>query len=167
MLYIQNLRRKVCLLNYIDAKIQCCRNYLLLFPIMVFLAEIKKLAKAPGNNDTVRILAKQLVGIRKQKTRSYAASSKVRFSSILMHYYIYINTHRDQDKKYTQRSRLPGDDSENGRYYISYKKKFYGLQDDTKLFGKFSQFLGLGGIFKNLSNIFNFLEQSNTSIERS
>ncbi|XP_066137522.1 charged multivesicular body protein 2b-B isoform X2 [Euwallacea fornicatus] len=38
--------------------------------------EIKKLAKE-GNNEGCRILAKQLVQLRKQKTRSYAASSKV------------------------------------------------------------------------------------------
>ncbi|CAG9767144.1 unnamed protein product [Ceutorhynchus assimilis] len=38
--------------------------------------EIKKLAKE-GNNEGCRIMAKQLVQLRKQKTRSYAASSKV------------------------------------------------------------------------------------------
>lgn len=38
--------------------------------------EIKKLAKE-GNNDGCRILAKQLVQLRKQKQRSYAAGSKV------------------------------------------------------------------------------------------
>ncbi|XP_050298979.1 charged multivesicular body protein 2b-B [Anthonomus grandis grandis] len=38
--------------------------------------EIKKLAQQ-GNNEGCRILAKQLVQLRKQKTRSYAASSKV------------------------------------------------------------------------------------------
>ncbi|ENN76901.1 hypothetical protein HUJ04_007332 [Dendroctonus ponderosae] len=38
--------------------------------------EIKKLAKA-GDQEGCRILAKQLVQMRKQKTRSYAASSKV------------------------------------------------------------------------------------------
>lgn len=38
--------------------------------------EIKKLAKA-GDNEGCKILAKQLVQMRKQKTRSYAASSKV------------------------------------------------------------------------------------------
>uniref|UniRef100_A0A2P2I2R4 Charged multivesicular body protein 2b-like n=1 Tax=Hirondellea gigas TaxID=1518452 RepID=A0A2P2I2R4_9CRUS len=40
-------------------------------------AEIKKLAKTPGNKDAVRTLAKQLVSVRKQKARSYAASSRI------------------------------------------------------------------------------------------
>lgn len=39
--------------------------------------EIKKLAKE-GNEEGCRLLAKQLVQLRKQKTRSYAASSKVK-----------------------------------------------------------------------------------------
>ncbi|RZC33512.1 Snf7 domain containing protein [Asbolus verrucosus] len=38
--------------------------------------EIKKLAKE-GNNEGCRLLAKQLVQLRKQKNRSYSASSKV------------------------------------------------------------------------------------------
>lgn len=38
--------------------------------------EIKKMAKT-GNKDACRILAKQLVQLRKQKTRTYAVSSKV------------------------------------------------------------------------------------------
>ncbi|XP_069685696.1 charged multivesicular body protein 2b-like isoform X2 [Periplaneta americana] len=38
--------------------------------------EIKKLAKE-GNNEGCKILAKQLVQLRKQKTRTYAAGSKV------------------------------------------------------------------------------------------
>jgi len=38
--------------------------------------EIKKLARE-GNNEGCKILAKQLVQLRKQKTRTYAASSKV------------------------------------------------------------------------------------------
>ncbi|XP_062906570.1 charged multivesicular body protein 2b [Mobula hypostoma] len=38
--------------------------------------EIKKMAKA-GNKDACKILAKQLVQLRKQKTRTYAVSSKV------------------------------------------------------------------------------------------
>lgn len=40
-------------------------------------AEIKKLAKSPGNKDAVRVLAKQLVMVRKQKSRSYAAASRI------------------------------------------------------------------------------------------
>ncbi|KAF2364841.1 Snf7 family [Trinorchestia longiramus] len=40
-------------------------------------AEIKKLAKTPGNQEALRILAKQLVVVRKQKTRSYTAQSKI------------------------------------------------------------------------------------------
>lgn len=39
-------------------------------------AEIKRNAAA-GNNDACRILAKQLVEIRKQKSRSYAATGKI------------------------------------------------------------------------------------------
>lgn len=39
-------------------------------------AEIRKLAKE-GNNEACKVLAKQLIQLRKQKTRSYAASSKV------------------------------------------------------------------------------------------
>ncbi|KAK7069947.1 hypothetical protein SK128_017879 [Halocaridina rubra] len=39
--------------------------------------EIKKLAKSPANKDAVRLLAKQLVQIRKQKTRTYAANSRI------------------------------------------------------------------------------------------
>ncbi|XP_068185362.1 charged multivesicular body protein 2Ba [Antennarius striatus] len=39
-------------------------------------AEIKKMAKS-GNKDACKILAKQLVQLRKQKTRTYAVSSKV------------------------------------------------------------------------------------------
>ncbi|XP_043928015.1 charged multivesicular body protein 2b isoform X1 [Protopterus annectens] len=38
--------------------------------------EIKKMAKT-GNKDACKILAKQLVQVRKQKTRTYAVSSKV------------------------------------------------------------------------------------------
>lgn len=38
--------------------------------------EIKKAAKE-GNKEACAILAKQLVQMRKQKTRTYAASSKV------------------------------------------------------------------------------------------
>jgi len=38
--------------------------------------EIKKLAKE-GNHEGCKILAKQLIELRKQKTRTYAASSKV------------------------------------------------------------------------------------------
>ncbi|KAA0202763.1 hypothetical protein HAZT_HAZT009310 [Hyalella azteca] len=40
-------------------------------------AEIKKLAKTPGNQEALRVLAKQLVLVRKQKTRSYAAQSRI------------------------------------------------------------------------------------------
>lgn len=40
-------------------------------------AEIKKMAKSPGNQEAVKVLAKQLVAIRKQKTRTYAASSRI------------------------------------------------------------------------------------------
>lgn len=39
-------------------------------------AEIKKMAKS-GNRDACKILAKQLVHLRKQKNRTYAVSSKV------------------------------------------------------------------------------------------
>lgn len=39
--------------------------------------DIKRLAKSPGNKEAVTVLAKQLVNIRKQKTRSYAAKSRV------------------------------------------------------------------------------------------
>lgn len=39
--------------------------------------EIKKLAKSPSNKEAVRMLAKQLVQIRKQKTRTYAANSRI------------------------------------------------------------------------------------------
>uniref|UniRef100_A0A669E0R2 Charged multivesicular body protein 2Ba n=1 Tax=Oreochromis niloticus TaxID=8128 RepID=A0A669E0R2_ORENI len=39
-------------------------------------AEIKKMAKS-GNREACKILAKQLVQLRKQKTRTYAVSSKV------------------------------------------------------------------------------------------
>uniref|UniRef100_A0A673HZT0 Charged multivesicular body protein 2b-like n=1 Tax=Sinocyclocheilus rhinocerous TaxID=307959 RepID=A0A673HZT0_9TELE len=38
--------------------------------------EIKKMAKT-GNRDACKVLAKQLVQVRKQKTRTYAVSSKV------------------------------------------------------------------------------------------
>ena len=38
--------------------------------------EIKKMAKA-GNKDACKILAKQLIQLRKQKNRTYAVSSKV------------------------------------------------------------------------------------------
>lgn len=41
--------------------------------------EIKKLAKE-GNAEGCKILAKQLLQLRKQKTRTYAASSKVYLS---------------------------------------------------------------------------------------
>lgn len=40
-------------------------------------AEIKKMAAA-GNKEGCAILAKQLIQMRKQKTRTYAANSKVR-----------------------------------------------------------------------------------------
>lgn len=43
--------------------------------------EIKKLAKE-GNNEGCRILAKQLVQLRKQKTRTYAAKSKLQGVSV-------------------------------------------------------------------------------------
>ncbi|XP_065173590.1 charged multivesicular body protein 2b [Atheta coriaria] len=43
--------------------------------------EIKKLAKE-GNNEGCRILAKQLVQLRKQKTRTYAANSKLQGVSV-------------------------------------------------------------------------------------
>ena len=39
-------------------------------------AEIKKMAKA-GNKEACGVLAKQLVNLRKQKTRSYAAGAKM------------------------------------------------------------------------------------------
>lgn len=39
-------------------------------------AEIKKMAKS-GNREACKILAKQLVQLRKQKNRTYAVSSKV------------------------------------------------------------------------------------------
>lgn len=39
-------------------------------------AEIKKMAKT-GNKEACKILAKQLVQVRKQKCRTYAVSSKV------------------------------------------------------------------------------------------
>ncbi|XP_071539558.1 charged multivesicular body protein 2b [Panulirus ornatus] len=39
--------------------------------------EIKRLAKSPGNKEAVAMLAKQLVNIRKQKTRTYAANSRI------------------------------------------------------------------------------------------
>ena len=44
--------------------------------------EIKKLAKSPGNKEAVTLLAKQLVQIRKQKTRTYAANSRVGILSL-------------------------------------------------------------------------------------
>ncbi|XP_026327598.1 charged multivesicular body protein 2b [Hyposmocoma kahamanoa] len=44
--------------------------------------EIKKCAKE-GNNDSCKILAKQLVQLRKQKTRMYAANSKI--ASVQVH----------------------------------------------------------------------------------
>lgn len=43
--------------------------------------EIKRMAKE-GNNDGCKILAKQLVQLRKQKTRMYAANSKVSFEKL-------------------------------------------------------------------------------------
>lgn len=52
------------------------------FPVYLYLTvlnqemEIKKMAKS-GNRDACKILAKQLVQLRKQKTRTYAVSSKV------------------------------------------------------------------------------------------
>lgn len=49
------------------------------FLLSVFLSqemEIKKMAKT-GNRDACKVLAKQLVQVRKQKTRTYAVSSKV------------------------------------------------------------------------------------------
>lgn len=39
--------------------------------------EIKRLAKSPTNKDAIRVLAKQLVQIRRQKGRTYAANSRV------------------------------------------------------------------------------------------
>ena len=39
--------------------------------------EIKKAAKL-GNKQAATVLAKQLINVRKQKTRSYAAASRVR-----------------------------------------------------------------------------------------
>lgn len=42
--------------------------------------EIKKAAKE-GNADVCKVLAKQLVQMRKAKTRTYAAKSKVRQSN--------------------------------------------------------------------------------------
>lgn len=39
--------------------------------------DIKRLAKSPGNKEAVAMLAKQLVNIRKQKTRTYAANSRI------------------------------------------------------------------------------------------
>lgn len=45
-------------------------------------SEIKRLAKSPGNKDAVALLAKQLVNIRKQKTRTYAANSRVSMHGI-------------------------------------------------------------------------------------
>ena len=39
-------------------------------------AEIKRAAKQ-GNKDACKVLAKQLVNLRKQKTRSYAAGAKM------------------------------------------------------------------------------------------
>lgn len=39
--------------------------------------DIKRLAKSPGNKEAVTLLAKQLVNIRKQKTRTYAANSRI------------------------------------------------------------------------------------------
>ncbi|XP_076059874.1 charged multivesicular body protein 2b-like isoform X1 [Oratosquilla oratoria] len=39
--------------------------------------EIKRLAKSPANKEAVRVLAKQLVQIRKQKARTYAANSRI------------------------------------------------------------------------------------------
>lgn len=39
-------------------------------------AEIKKMAKC-GNREACKILAKQLIQLRKQKNRTYAVSSKV------------------------------------------------------------------------------------------
>ncbi|KAB7500601.1 Charged multivesicular body protein 2b [Armadillidium nasatum] len=39
--------------------------------------EIKKLAKSPANKEALRVLAKQLVQIRKQKNRTYAANSRI------------------------------------------------------------------------------------------
>lgn len=50
--------------------------------------EIKKLARE-GNHEGCKILAKQLIELRKQKTRTYAASSKVWgvYSHVLVHMY--------------------------------------------------------------------------------
>ncbi|XP_045625691.1 charged multivesicular body protein 2b [Procambarus clarkii] len=39
--------------------------------------DIKRLAKSPGNKEAIALLAKQLVNIRKQKTRTYAANSRI------------------------------------------------------------------------------------------
>ena len=56
--------------------------------------------------------------------------------------------------------------------YIPFERKFYELQEYVKIFWKFSKFWALGGIFENFQNppnffIFNFLEQTNVSFERS
>ena len=56
--------------------------------------------------------------------------------------------------------------------YIPFERKFYELQEYVKIFWKFSKFWALGGIFENFKNpsnslIFNFLEQTNISFERS
>lgn len=57
-----------------DGVLSVLRHKLSLFTLQE--AEIKKMAKA-GNKDACKILAKQLVQLRKQKTRTYAVSSKV------------------------------------------------------------------------------------------
>ena len=44
--------------------------------------EIKKAAKA-GNKEVCTVLAKQLIQMRKQKTRTYTAASQVLFSAVL------------------------------------------------------------------------------------
>ncbi|CAG0892971.1 unnamed protein product [Cyprideis torosa] len=40
-------------------------------------AEIRRMTKDPKNNDTIKIMAKQLVNIRKQKSRALNAKTKV------------------------------------------------------------------------------------------
>lgn len=55
-------------------KIKICRLFFVFIHFQEM--EIKKMAKE-GNNDGCKILAKQLVQLRKQKTRIYTANSKV------------------------------------------------------------------------------------------
>lgn len=53
--------------------------------------EIKKSAQQ-GNKEACRILAKQLIEIRKQKTRTYAMNSKVFCSTDFFKTYVYFNS---------------------------------------------------------------------------